>query len=314
MIRYLIQRLILFVSALFVSSFVVFSALYLMPGDPIRILTGGRSLPPEALQALRERYHLDEPFLQRYGSWLSGVLRGDLGTSVIFNQDVSEMLATKVVLTLQLVLYAGVILVVLGVGLGLIAGLRRGAVDSVIVGATAFLAAIPPYMAAIVLLSVFAVGLGWFPAIGAGADGERLLHLTLPAIALALSSLAIVARVTRVAVRGESDREHVQTAVSRGFLKAQIVRRHILRNALMPITTIVGVAVASLLAVSAVVEQAFSLDGIGSALVQAALARDMAVVQAIALLFVFAFIATNTLVDILYVFLDPRIKAGKEPA
>lgn len=285
-----------------------------MPGDPIRILTGGRSLPPEALQALRERYHLDEPFLQRYGSWLSGVLRGDLGTSVVFNQDVSEMLANKVVLTLQLVLYAGIVLVVLGVGLGLMAGLRRGALDSAIVGATAFLAAVPPYMAAIVLLSVFAVGLGWFPAIGAGGGEERLLHLTLPAIALALSSLAIVARVTRVAVRGESDREHVQTAVSRGFLKVQIVRRHILRNALMPITTIVGVTVASLLAVSAVVEQAFSLDGIGSALVQAALARDMAVVQAIALLFVFAFIATNTLVDILYAFLDPRIKAGKELA
>lgn len=314
MVRYLLQRALLFFGTLLISSFIVFSALYLMPGDPIGNLTGGRSLPPEAMEALRQRYHLDEPFLQRYLSWLGGLFRGDLGRSVIFNQDVASMLADKLTITLQLVGYAAVILTLAGIALGVIAGLKRGVADSIIVAFTSFLAAVPPYMAALLLLSVFAVGLGWFPAIGAGDAGERLIHLTLPAIALAASSLAIVARVTRVSIRAEANREHVQTAVSRGLPETEVVFRHILRNALMPIVTVVGVATASLLAISAVVEQAFSLDGVGAMLVQAALARDIAVVQAIALLFVFAFVSVNTLVDVLYVFLDPRLRTKKELA
>jgi len=313
-VRYLLQRALLFFGTLLISSFIVFSALYLMPGDPIGNLTGGRSLPPEAMEALRQRYHLDEPFLQRYLSWLGGLFRGDLGRSVIFNQDVASMLADKLTITLQLVGYAAVILTLAGIALGVIAGLKRGVADSIIVAFTSFLAAVPPYMAALLLLSVFAVGLGWFPAIGAGDAGERLIHLTLPAIALAASSLAIVARVTRVSIRAEANREHVQTAVSRGLPETEVVFRHILRNALMPIVTVVGVATASLLAISAVVEQAFSLDGVGAMLVQAALARDIAVVQAIALLFVFAFVSVNTLVDVLYVFLDPRLRTTKELA
>lgn len=314
MAKYLLQRLLLFVGTLLISSFVVFSALYLMPGDPIGNLTGGRSLPPEALEALRLRYHLDEPFFQRYVSWLFGLFRGDFGRSVIFNQDVASMLSDKLTITLQLVGFAAVILTLVGTILGVIAGLRRGIVDSIIVAFTSFLAAVPPYMAALLLLSVFAVSLGWFPAIGAGEAGDRLIRLTLPAVALAASSLAIVARVTRVSIRAEANREHVQTAVSRGLAESQVVLRHVFRNALMPIVTVVGVATASLLAVSAVVEQAFSLDGVGAMLIQAALSRDIAVVQAIALLFVFVFVSVNTLVDVLYVFLDPRLRANKESA
>lgn len=310
MVTFLIRRLVMLFSAMFIASFVVFSSLYLVPGDPAATLSGQRALPPEALQRLRDQYHLEDPFFQRYFSWLGGVLHGDFGTSIVFKQDVGSMMAEKGGVTFQLVVFAGLILVVLGVGLGLVAGLRKGPVDNAVVGGSAFLAAVPPYMAALLLLSVFSVGLGWFPALGAGEGfASRIHHLTLPAIALSLSSLAVVARVTRVAVRAESAREHVQTAVSRGLPSASIVRRHVVRNALMPITTVVGVAVASLLAVSAVVEQAFSLNGLGSALVQAALARDMAVVQAITLLYVAAFVITNTIVDVLYASLDPRIKA-----
>lgn len=310
MVGFLIRRFILLISAMVIASFVVFSSLYLVPGDPVATLSGQRSLPPEALEQLRSQYHLDEPFLQRYVSWLGGVLQGDLGRSIVFKQDVATMMGEKAVVTIELVIFASLILVVVGVGLGLLSGLHKGVVDNAVVGGSAFLAAVPPYMAALVLLSVFSVSLGWFPALGAG-DGfaSRIHSLTLPAIALSLSSIAVVARVTRVAVRGEASKEHVLTAVSRGLPRASLVRRHVLRNALMPITTIVGVAIASLLAVSAVVEQAFSLNGLGAALVQAALARDMGVVQAITLIYVAAFVITNTLVDVLYASLDPRIKA-----
>ncbi len=310
MLGFLIRRGLLLVSAMLIASFIVFSSLYLVPGDPVAALAGGRTLPPEALAELRAEYKLDDPFLERYTSWLGHVFRGDLGSSVVFKQDVASMMAEKGPVTLQLVALAGIILVGSGVGLGLLSGLRKGIVDKVVVGGSAFLAAVPPYMAALVLLSIFSVSLGWFPALGAGSGfASRLHHLTLPAIALAVSSVAVVARVTRVAIRAEASREHVQTAVSRGLPHRTLVRRHVVRNALIPITTVVGVAVASLLAVSAVVEQAFSLDGLGSALVQAALGRDMAVVQAITLLYVAAFVCTTTLVDILHAALDPRIKA-----
>jgi len=135
-------------------------------------------------------------------------------------------------------------------------------------------------------------------------------HLTLPAIALALSALAIVARVTRVAVREESAREHVQTAVSRGLPRRLVVRRHVLRNAAIPITTVTGITIASLIALSAVVERAFSLNGLGSALVDAASSKDFAVVQGISLVLVAAFVITNALVDLLYAMLDPRVALG----
>jgi peptide/nickel transport system permease protein len=176
---------------------------------------------------------------------------------------------------------------------------------------TTVFAAVPSFVAAIVLLSVFSVNLGWFPALGAGDGGmDTVKHLTLPAIALALSAMAIVVRVTRVAVRTEMGREHVQTAVSRGIPYPQLVRRHVLRNAAIPVTTVVGITITSLIALSAVVERAFSLDGLGAALVQAALSKDFAVVQGIALIFVTAFVVANAIVDLLYAFMDPRVAIG----
>ena len=160
-------------------------------------------------------------------------------------------------------------------------------------------------------LSSFAIRLGWFPAFGSG-DGlaDRLYHLTLPAVALAISSLAVVARVTRAAVREELVREHVQTAISRGLPRSMIVRKHVLRNAAIPITTVSGVTMASLLALSAVVERAFSVNGLGAYLVNAATTNDFAVVQGISLFIVAAFTVTNTVVDMLYAVLDPRINLG----
>jgi peptide/nickel transport system permease protein len=158
---------------------------------------------------------------------------------------------------------------------------------------------------------VFAVKLGWLPALGNGSGfGGTIKHLTLPAIALAASALAIVVRVTRVTVRAELGQEHVQTAVSRGIPWRVVVRRHVLRNAAIPITTVLGITITSLFALSAVVEQAFSLNGIGAALVQAALDKDFGVVQGISLLLVGAFVIANALVDLLYAVLDPRVAVG----
>jgi peptide/nickel transport system permease protein len=309
--RFVARRAAMLVAALLVSSFVIFGSLDLAPGDPLSMLSGGRTLPPEAVAQLRAQYHLDDPFLERYVHWLGNVLHGDLGTSIAFRDSVTSVIGARAGTTIELVLYAAVLIILFGVGLGVLSGLRRGVLDTSIVVTTTIFAAVPSFVAAIVLLSVFSVNLGWFPALGSGDGGmDTVKHLTLPAIALALSAMAIVVRVTRVAVRTEMGREHVQTAVSRGIPYPQLVRRHVLRNAAIPVTTVVGITITSLIALSAVVERAFSLDGLGAALVQAALSKDFAVVQGIALIFVTAFVVANAIVDLLYAFMDPRVAIG----
>ena len=223
----------------------------------------------------------------------------------------STLIASRIWTTAGLVLYASVIIVVLGIGLGIVSGLRPGRLDGGVLVVTAVSAAIPAFVAAIALIMVFAVKLGWFPALGNGAGFlSNVRHFTLPAVALAAASLAIVARVTRASVRQEAEREHVQTAVSRGIPAHRVIQRHVLRNAAIPITTITGITIASLIAVAAVVEVAFSLNGLGAYLVQAAETKDIAVVQGISLLLVTVFVLVNLIVDVLYAMLDPRVTLG----
>src|SRR3984885_599495 len=282
------------VASLLIASFVIFGALYLAPGNPITALSGGRALPPASLHVLELRYHLNQPFLAQYWYWLDNALHGNLGISITLQQNVSAVIAARMWTTGGLVLYAALIILVVGIGSGVIAALRPG------------------WAATIVLILLFSVKLGWFPALGNGTDlWSNVRHFTLPAIALAVSSLAIVARVTRAAVREEAGREHVQTAISRGIPYRQIIRKHILRNAAIPITTITGITIASLIAVDAVVETVFSLNGLGDFLVKAAEDKDLAVVQGISLVLVAAFVLVNMIVDILYAWLDPRVSLGE---
>jgi peptide/nickel transport system permease protein len=313
LLRFIVKRLVTLVLTLLASSFVIYASLYLAPGNPIATLTGGRTPSPEAIAILEHRYHLDEPFLVRYWLWLKAALTGDFGVSIPHRQEVSDIISQRATVTLGLVLYASLLILTFGIGLGILAALRPGATDTSVIVATTISAALPAFVAAIILLLVFAVNLGWFPATGEG-EGVlgRIEHLTLPAIALAMTSMALVGRVTRAAVREELGREHVQTAVSRGIPFRLVLRRHVLRNAAIPITTIAGLTIASLIAISAVVERAFNLNGLGAYLVEAAQSKDFAVVQGISLVLVAAFVITNMVVDILYALLDPRVTLGEK--
>jgi peptide/nickel transport system permease protein len=312
--RFFARRLAILMASLFIASFVIFAALYLAPGNPVAALSGGRPLPPGSIRVLDQRYHLNEPFLAQYGYWLGNALHGNLGISITLRENVSTLIASRIWTTAGLVLYASVIIVVAGVGVGIASGLRPGGLDTSALVVTAVSAAVPAFVAAIGLIVLFAVRLRWFPALGNGTGFlSNIRHFTLPAVALAIASLAIVARVTRAAVREESDREHVQTAVSRGIPARYVIWRHIVRNAAIPITTITGVTIASLIAVAAVVETAFSLNGLGAYLVQAAQSKDIAVVQGISLVLVTAFVVVNVLVDVLYAALDPRVTLGSWP-
>jgi peptide/nickel transport system permease protein len=309
--RFIGRRLAMLVASLLVASFVIFAALYLAPGNPITALSGGRTIPASSLRILEARYHLNKPFFAQYWYWLSGAVHGNLGISITLQENVSSLIASRIWTTAGLVLYASVIILVLGIGLGVLAGLKPGALDTSVLVTSAISAAVPSFVAAIVLTSLFAVKLGWFPALGNGTSLlSNIRHFTLPAIALALSSLAIVARVTRAAIREEADREHVQTAISRGIPGRQLIKRHILRNAAIPITTVSGITIASLIAVAAVVETFFGLNGLGAYLVASAQDKDLAVVQGISLVLVTAFVVINMLVDLAYAVLDPRVSLG----
>ena len=311
MLKFVARRVAMLVATLVVASFAIYSAMYLAPGNPIAALLGGRTPTPEAIKVLEERYHLNDPFILRYIRWVGGALHGDFGVSIQLRQEVSTIIAQRIGTTAQLVLFSSLIIIVFGIAMGVASGLRKGMLDNVVIGITTVSAAVPSFVASIILLSVFAVNLGWFPALGTGNGVlDTIKHLTLPALALAFSSIALVARVTRSSVREELGREHVQTAISRGIPYPLVVRRHVMRNAAIPITTVVGITVASLFAASAVVERAFALNGLGSYLIQAALSKDIAVVQGISLVIVAVFVVANTIVDFLYAVLDPRVSLG----
>lgn len=311
MLAFIAKRLAMLVATLIVSSFVIYGALYLAPGSPLAALTGGRSVPPEVMAQLEERYHLNEPFLTRWWIWFTNALHGDLGESIPLHQQINTLIAQRAGITIQLVMLTAAIIIIVGVGLGIVGALGRKSVDGGVLLVATVSAALPAFAASVILQFIFGVQLRWVEPLGTGEGFTgRLSHLILPALALAATSVALVARVTRTAVRDELGREHVQTAISRGLPWREVVRRHVLRNAAIPITTVVGITIASLIALAAVVETAFGLNGLGSYLVQAALNKDFATVQGISLVLVFAFVITNVIIDFTYALLDPRVTLG----
>jgi peptide/nickel transport system permease protein len=296
------------VLVLWTTSFLVFSAVHLAPGDPAAFLLKGHPATPEALAAVRAQYRLDDPFLTQYAHWLGDVLTGDFGRSVQFRQDVGDLISSRLPTTAFLIVYAALLVTVMGLAFGALAALRPGLVDKTILVATGVAVGTPAFVAAIFLISVFAVKLGWFPTFGAGTGFTgRLWHLTLPAFALAVTLAGLLARVTRSAMLDELGREHVEVARSRGVPEAMVVRRHVLRNALGPIVTVGGTMLAGLLVSTSIVETAFGTAGVGSLLVQSVTVKDFPVVQALCLLLVAGFVLCNLVVDLVQPLIDPRL-------
>ncbi|GAA3195813.1 MULTISPECIES: ABC transporter permease [Streptomyces] len=314
MIRFLAGRLLGLVAVLFVTSLVVFGSVHLAPGDPVSFLLHGRPATPEAVEALRSRYHLDAPLPVQYAEWLGSALRGDFGVSAQYHQDVSSLISSRLPGTLLLIGYAALLVTLLGVAAGIGAALRPGLLDRTVLIGTGVATATPAFVGAIVLVAVFSVRLGWFPGPGGTPSGlpERLYHLTLPAFALALSFAGLLARVTRSAMLDELGRDHVEVARARGIAGRTVVRRHVLRNALGPVVTVGGTMFAGLLISTSIVETAFNVSGLGSLLVQSVTAKDFAVVQAITLLSVAAFAVVNVVVDLLAPLIDPRLSLRGE--
>ncbi|MEU8822040.1 ABC transporter permease [Streptomyces sp. NPDC048636] len=300
-------------ATLLAASFVIFAAVFAAPGDPAVFLAGGRDkLTPEKLAAVREQYHLDEPLVVQYGRWLWDCAHADLGRSFKYSDQVADLLTSRLPTTLALVGYATVLFVVLGVGAGILAAVRRGWVDSAVVGATTLAASVPSFVAAIALVSLFGVRLGWFPVTGGGTGFTGTVHhLTLPAVSMALGALALISRVTRQAMLDAGAADHVEVARASGLGERDIVLRHVLRNALGPIVTMCGLVTAGMLAGTVVIETAFGLSGIGSLLVGAINTHDFPVAQAVLLLMVTGYMVVTTLVDLLQPVFDPRVTAER---
>jgi len=304
----LARRLVGMLITLLASSALIFAALALVPGDPATLLAGGTKPNPAVVAAIRREYHLNDPWVVQYWRWLVGVLHGDLGRSYALHDDVSHVLASRATTTVFLVVYAGLMILAVGVATGLASTLRPGRVRAGLWLATSVAMGTPTFAVAIGLIWVFSLRLSWFPVYGSGSGPvDQAWHLTLPAIALAASLTAYVSRVTGSALSAELGSEHVQTARSRGLPTWLILRKHVLRNASGPILAVSGIVVAGLFAGTAVVEQIFSVNGLGSLLVTSAARHDLPVVQAICLLVVFLFVVVNTVVDVVNVALDPRL-------
>jgi peptide/nickel transport system permease protein len=307
-LRLLAVRLAMLVVTLVVASLVIYGALYLAPGNPATLLAGGHATRGE-LALISRQMQLNQPFVVRYWHWLDGLLHGNLGESYVYREPVVTLLAPRVLNTVFLVLYASLIIIVGGLALGLVAALfkRLGVAVTVL---TSVGLATPSFVAAIILITLLAVDWKVFPVFGGGSGVvDRIDHLTLPAVALALSWVAYTSQLTKTAIQAELDKEHVETARGRGIKRRHIVTRHLLRNAMIPISTVSGITIAGLIAGDVVVEQAFGVNGLGSFLVAAALDKDFASVQAVALILVTTFVVVNGVVDLWSLFLDPRLRA-----
>lgn len=300
------RRLLALVVLLLVLSFAIFSLLALAPGSPERSLLGTRPATPETLAEIRSQYNLDKPFLTQYAIWLKNATRLDFGESIQNQQRVKDLLEQRVGVSLRLIGLAFAIAVVFGVALGVAAAVRAETIlDRSIVAATIVGVSAPAFVSGLILLYVFALQLGWFPAVGASGN---LGDYVLPSVALALGMMALITRVARAGMRRELSRDHLTFARARGLSRAHVLLVHGVRNALIPVLTSAGLVFSLMLGGSLLVETVFSLQGVGSLLVGATLTSDFPVVQGLALLLAVVIVVMNLLVDLSYLLLDPRVR------
>jgi len=288
----------------------VFALQSLAPGSPEQILLGTKPSSPELLHALREQYHLNDPFLVRYLDWLGGALHFDFGDSVRTGEPVTDAIGSHLQISVLLTAMACFAVLLAGVPLGVLAALRAGsALDRGIVGLSVVGISAPAFATGILLLYLFAIVLGWFPAFGEGEGlGDRLYHLVLPTAALALTSIALVVRIARAAVMTVAGQDYVTFARARGIRRRRVLTHYVLRNALISILTVAGLVFAVTLANAVLVEVTFSLSGLGTLLVESVNAKDVPVVQGVVLVLAVLVVAVNFVIDVLYTVVNPRVR------
>ena len=312
MLGYIVKRLVSLAISLIVASVVIFVVVEVAPGDPASFMLGINA-QPDTVAALRAELGLDQSKLDRYLSWVGGMLTGDFGTSYTYRTPVAQMIAGRMWVSLPLALYALTLSTLIAFPAGIFAAARRGGPgDLAVTGATQLGVAIPNFWFAMMLVLIFAIQLRWFSAGGfPGWDKGfwgGMKALTLPAIALALPQAAILTRVMRSSLLDILGEDFMRTARAKGLSARQALWRHGLRNALIPVLTIIGLQFAFLMAGAIIIEQVFFLPGLGRLIFQAITQRDLIVVESVVMLLVFAVIMVNFLVDLAYAAVDPRLR------
>jgi peptide/nickel transport system permease protein len=295
-------------------SVLVFALTRLAAGDPIALLLGEQASLDDIAQA-RARYGLDRPVYEQYLYWLAEVLRGNLGQSIFLQMPVVQVLLDRVEPTLSLAVMAVAIAMLIGVPSGIVAAVWRGRWIDQWVSTLAMLgASMPSFWLGLMLIQIFAVGLGWFPVSGYGDPGagwgQRLHHLMLPAIVLGMLNSALITRFTRASMLDILSEDYIRTARSKGLGELRVILHHALRNALVPILTVLGLTLALMIGGAVVTETVFNLPGLGNLVVRGVLRRDYPVIQGALLAIAGVYVLINFVIDLLYAVVDPRVRHG----
>ena len=306
MLRYIGRRLLQTIPVFFGATFLIFAMVYLMPGDPVAALGGDRGLSEAAAAQIRAQYNLDKPFWMQYLLYLKGVFTLDFGTA--FNgQKVTSIMATAFPTTARLAIYALAIETILGIGLGVIAGMRRGKwFDSTILVVSLLLISVPTFVLGFVLQYVLGVQLAILPTTASASVDIK--SLTMPAMVLGGVSLAYVIRLTRQSVSENVSADYVRTARAKGLSNGVVMRRHILRNSLIPVATFIGGDLGALMGGAIITEGIFNIHGVGGTLWNAIIKGEPQTVVSVTTVLVLVYIIANLIVDLLYAVLDPRIR------
>lgn len=301
--RRVIQTVIIFVGV----TFIIYGAVFLIPGNPVAALGGNQPLSQTVIHDMEVKYHLNEPFLEQYGRYLAGLLHGNFGTSITTGQSVSSLMRQAWPVTITLALTAWVFEIVVGVGSGIVAGLRRGGVfDRLMMLGTILAVAVPVFVAAFTAQVLFGVRLKWVPVAGTSAGWPD--SYIVPAAALALFGIATVGRLTRASLLETLSKEYVRTAIAKGMPRWWVIGKHAMRNSIIPVITYLGIDLGFLLGGAVVIEGVFNLPGVGLLIFNAIQNKDGAVVVGVATTFILIFLIGNLVVDLLYAALDPRIR------
>ncbi len=312
MFGYLSRRVLATIPVMLLVALFVFSLLYIAPGDPAAIIAGDQATP-EDVDRIRASLGLDRPFLVRFFEWLWHVLQGDLGTSIFTNLPVTHLIAQRVEPTLSLTLCTLIVSVALAVPLGVVAAARVGTwIDRCVMAFSVLGFSVPVFVLAYVLIITFSIELEWLPVQGyrpfrEGA-WEWLRHLILPSMALGTVYIALIARITRASMLDVLTHDYIRTAQAKGLSSNAVLTGHALKNAAVPIMTIIGIGIALLIGGAIVTETVFALPGIGRLTVDAILRRDYPVIQGVILMFSAIYVIINLAVDLSYMFFDPRIR------
>jgi peptide/nickel transport system permease protein len=311
---YILQRLVSTIPVLFLVSVGVFSLIHLTPGDPVTIMLG-EERDQRIIDATRHELGLDQPIPIQYAAWLGRVLQGDLGKSIRSKQPVSELIAQRVLATTQLAVLSIILALLIAIPAGVLSAVKRGsALDVATTTVSLMGVAVPSFFLGILLIFLFSLKLRWLPPTGyvnPFVDPIASLKLMImPALTLGAGAAAVITRIARSSLLEVLDQEYVRTARAKGLRETIVVRRHALRNALIPVVTVTGLSAGHLLGGAVIVEQVFALPGLGRLAVDNIFNRDFPVVQGVVLLLAVIFLAINFIVDLLYAALDPRIKYG----